>query len=259
LKAFRHFIWLVLLAALAARPAAAAPEVHRFNLMLSGIPSQLTAKDLNNFIDDYNNTVLTPRGLESLSNISFGWYFQAELRYFIRPSWAVSAGIGQIHSKSSNEYLPRISQAINQRVEIITVPVHLAGTYYLAPFTQGDFQARAYLGAGFTAATNSKIVLERLEFATDSATTLGGSVRSKTRGEGPGYYLEVGGHMFFASRYSVMIGVMYRSAIARHTHVINETVVPGGTGTVSAEPSATPGIPLDSGGLGLRMGLGIGF
>ena len=184
MKVFRHFIWLVLLAALAARPAIAAPEVHRFNLVLSGIPSQLTAKDLNNFIDDYNSTVLTPHGLESLGNISFGWYFQAELRYFIRSNWAVSAGVGQIHSKSSNEYLPRISQAIDQRVEIITVPVHLAGTYYLAPFTQGDFQARAYLGAGFTAATNSKIVVERLEFATDSATTLGGSVRSKTRGEG---------------------------------------------------------------------------
>ena len=56
--------------------------------------------------------------------------------------------------------------------------------------------------------------------------------------------------MFFASRYSVMIGLMYRSAIARHTHVINETVVPGGTGTVSAEPSPTPGIPLDTGAWG---------
>jgi len=259
LKAFRRFIWLVLLAALAVRPAAAAPEVHRLNLVLSGIPSQLIATDLNNFIDNYNNTVLTPKGLESLGNIRFGWYFQAELRYFIRPTWAVSAGVGQIHSRSSNEYLPRISQAIDQRVEVITVPVHVGGTYYLAPFTQGDFQARAYLGAGFTAATNSKIVLERLEFQTDSATTLGGSVRSKTRGEGPGYYLEMGGHMFFASRYSVMIGLMYRSAIARHTHVINETVTPGGVGTEAETPSPDPGIPLDSSGLGLRMGLGIGF
>jgi hypothetical protein len=248
-----------MLAALAARPAAAAPEIHRLNLVLSGIPSQVLATDINNFIDSYNQTVLMPRDLAPLGNISFGWYFQAELRYFVRPNWAVSGGVGQIHSRVSSEYLPRISQAIDQRIEVITVPVHVGGTYYLAPFTQGDFQARAYLGAGFTAATNSKIVLERLEFATDSATTLGGSVRSKTRGEGPGYYLELGGHMFFASRYSVMIGAMYRSAIARHTHVINEQVEPNGVATIAEVPQSEPGIPIDTGGLGLRMGLGIGF
>lgn len=260
--AFRRFGWLAigfLLTFATPQPAASAPELHKLNLILSSNPTQIIAGDLNDFINDFNRFQLEPRGMEALDNISFAWYHQAELRYFVRPNWALSAGFGQIRSQSRREFLPRISQIIVLRTDVLSVPVHVGATYYLAPYTQGDFQARAYLGGGFMSLTNNKIVFEQLEFQADSATTLGGSRRSKARADGPGYYAEFGGHMFFASRYSVMIGAIYRSATVRRTHVVNEVVVPGGTGTVTAIPDENPGIGLDTSGLGLRMGVGIGF
>src|SRR5262245_17459647 len=261
-KPFRLLVWAVLvmsLAWMAAPPAEAAPEVHKLNLVISANPTQLVAKDLNDFIDDYNRTVLNPKGLESLGNISFAWYYQAEVRYFLRQNWALSAGFGQIQSTTRREFLPRIAQVITVRSNVVSVPVHLGATYYLAPFTQGDFQARAYLGGGFMSLTNNKIVFEQLEFQTDSATTLGGSARSRGRRDGPGYYFEVGGHMFFASRYSLMIGAIYRSATVRNLRRVDDVVEHNGNETVTQIHHDEPTIGLDSGGLGLRMGLGIGF
>jgi hypothetical protein len=262
LKSFRHLAALVLgiaIAMIAAAPAGAAPEVHRFSLVLSVNPTQIAATDLNDFINDYNHTVLTPKGLEGLGNISFAWYNQAELRYFVRQNWAVSGGFGQIRQETRKEYLPRISQVITLRSAIVSVPVHVGVTYYLAPYTQGDFQARAYIGGGFMSLTNNKIVLEQLEFHTDSATTLGGSQRSKLRRDGPGYFVEFGGHMFFASRYSVMIGAMYRSAKVRGLHETQDVVVPNGSETITQIQIDEPSLSLDTGGLGLRLGVGIGF
>lgn len=264
MKLFRPLASLVLgsaIALIAASPAAAAPEVHRFGLVLSVNPTQVVAEDLNDFIDDYNKTWLTPMGLEALGNISFAWYNQAELRYFVRQNWAVSGGFGQIRQETRKEYLPRISQVITLRSAIVSVPVHVGVTYYLAPYTQGDFQARAYVGGGFMSLTNNKIVFEQLEFHTDSATTVGeGSQRSKLRGDGPGYFFELGGHMFFASRYSVMIGAIFRSAKVRGLHETKEVVVPNGSETITQIPIDGPSsLSLDTGGLGLRLGLGIGF
>ncbi len=70
MKAFRRVACLVVLAAIAlvapARQAAAAPEVHRLNLVLSSNPTQLVAKDVNDFLDDYNRIVLRSRGLEDV-------------------------------------------------------------------------------------------------------------------------------------------------------------------------------------------------
>ena len=262
MKVIRHLAWLaavIVLALSAALPAAAAPEVHRLNLVLSSNPTQLIAADLNDFIDDYNRFILKPRGMEAVGNISFAWSHQAEVRYFVRQNWALSAGVGQIRSQTRREFLPRISQVIVLRSDVVSVPVHIGATYYLAPYTQGDFQARAYLGGGFMSLTNNKIVFEQLEFQTDSATTLGGSSRAKMRRDGPGYYFEVGGHMFFASRYSVMIGAIYRSAMVRGLHQVDEVVEENGVATVTRIPRDGPALSLDTGGLGIRMGLGIGF
>jgi hypothetical protein len=65
--------------------------------------------------------------------------------------------------------------------------------------------------------------------------------------------------MFFASRYSVMIGAIYRSAKVRGMHETQEVVVPNGSETVTQIQVDEPGLSLDTGGLGLRMGVGIGF
>ncbi|TMQ72996.1 MAG: hypothetical protein E6K80_01325 [Candidatus Eisenbacteria bacterium] len=242
MRSLRHLARLAMGIALllvVASSAVAAPEIHRLNLILSSNPTQLTATDLNNFIDDYNRTKLATKGLEALGNISFAWYHQAEVRYFLRPNWAVGGGIGQIRAETRREFLPRISQEIVLRADVVSVPVHVGGTYYLAPFTQGDFQARAYLGGGFMSLTNNKIVFEELEFQTDSATTLG--------------------HMWFASRYSVMLGAIYRSAIVRGLREVDEIVEHNGVKTVAVVPKEQPSLTLDTGGIGLRMGLAVGF
>jgi hypothetical protein len=253
---------LVALAAMAlagfARQAGAAAELHRLSLCLSSTPTSLTADDLNKFLDDYNRITLESRGLEGLDKISFTWLHQAELRYFVRPNVAVSGGFGQIHVRTFREFLPRIAEAITVRTEVVSVPVHVGAAYYLQPYNQGDFQARAFIGGGFVNMTNSKVLFERLEFATDSATTLGGSTRFRGRRDAPGYYVELGGHMFFASRYSVMIGGLYRGAMVRNLHVVRDVIDPE-TGLTTAQVVEPSKLTLDLGGLGLRMALNIGF
>lgn len=247
----------VLLAA-PARQAGAAAEVHRLNLVLSSTPTSLVDTDLNQFIDNYNRIHLESRGLEGLDRVTFTWLHQAELRYFVRPNVAVSAGFGQLHARSFREFLPRISQAITVRTELISVPVHVGVSYYLQAFNQGDFQARAFIGGGFVNLTNSKVVFEQLEFSTDSSTTLGGSTRFRGRRDAPGYYVELGGHMFFATRYSVMISGMYRGGLVRNLHVVRDVIDPS-TGQTTAQVVEPSKLTLDLGGLGLRMAFGIGF
>ena len=239
----------------------AAAEVHRFSLALSGVPTQINAGDFNDNIEVYNRTVVTPppRGYDPLPKINFSWLFDSELRYFATRNLAITAGVGQLRGKSTKEYLPALVQAINVRAELLTVPVHIGATYYLQAYNQGDFQARAYIGGGFVSVTQGKVLFEQLEFATDSATTLGGSTRFRARGDGPGYYFELGGHMFFASRYSVILGGIYRSAVIRDLRItqdlINRNTVTTGQIPVNAEDT----LDLDVGGLGVRMAVAIGF
>jgi hypothetical protein len=253
---------LVALAVLAfvlpARQAGAAAEIHRLNLCLSGTPTSLANDDLNAFITKFNEVSLESRGLEGISTITSSWLAQAELRYFVRPNVAVTAGTGVIHAKSFREYLPRIAQAITIRIDEISVPVQVGAAYYLQAYNQGDFQARAYIGGGFMSVTNNKVVFERMEFATDSSTTLGGSTRFRGRRDAPGYYLEVGGHMFFASRYSVLIAGVYRSSMVRNLHLVRDVIDPV-TGLTTAEVVEPTALTLDLSGVGLKMGVNIGF
>src|SRR5258705_1073153 len=74
--------------------AQAQAEVHKLNLMFSANPSSFKAEDYKNFLDDYNSRVLLQHDLKPLDNISWGWRFEAELRYFVSSNVAVSAGAG---------------------------------------------------------------------------------------------------------------------------------------------------------------------
>ena len=256
----RRFTCLILLAAcataLTTRDASAAAEVHRLNLVLSSNPTSITSGEVNDRIDEYNRTILRPRGMEDLERISFGWFYQGEIRYFVRPNVAVSAGVGQLRSESRREFLPRISQTINLRIQTRTVPIHAGAAYYLAPYNQGDFQARAYLGGGFMAFTDNKFFFEQFEQQTDSSTTLGGSFRINGTRDAPGYYLEAGAHMFFAVRYSVMLGVLYRSGEIRDLKTDFESINTE-TGVITRSPYQP--ISMDMSGLGARMAVAIGF
>jgi hypothetical protein len=239
-----------------AETAGAAAEVHRFSFVVSANPSQIDASDFNKVvIDNLNTTLFGPRGLQGLGRIGFGWFFDTQLRYFVRPNVAVEVGAGQLRSITKREYLPRLAAAIQYRAEVLSVPVHAGAAYYLPPYNQGDFQARVYVGGGFTSLVYNRARLQAEEFGTDSATTLGGSFLLSARRDSPGYYLETGVHMFFAARYSVMIGALYRSSVVRRMD--GEAVLPSPNGRVIVPLG--PIFDLDTSGLGGRFALAIGF
>lgn len=239
----------VLLLALAWRVpgAMAAAEVHRFSVVISAVPTQITANDFNGVIADINRNDLEPRGLAPLDEIRFSWLFDAELRYFARQNLAVSAGVSQLKGKTSQEYLPGIGQSIVLSARVTSIPVHAGAAYYLAPYNQGDFQARAFLGAGFMSVVYNRATLE----LTESGIVTGEAFRTVGTNDGPGYYAEFGGHMFFASRYSVLLSAIYRSNKVRN--LVDES-----TGAPLYGPDGKP-LSLDVGGAGFRMAVGIGF
>ena len=234
-----------------ARDASAAAEVHKLSLVISGIPTQVSGGDFNDTIEQYNTILLRPLGREGLSKVQFGWLFEAQLRYFVRSNVAVDAGVGQLRTQTKREFLPALQQDINIRGEVLTVPVHAGAAYYLAPYNQGDFQARAYLGAGFVSNVYNKALLQQVESNTDSSTSLGGSFTRAATRDAPGYYVEGGVHMFFAIRYSVMLSVMYRSAVIRG-------LLDRDTGLPLLNSRGKP-YTLDMGGIGGRMGIAIGL
>ncbi len=227
--------------------AHAAADVHHFNLVLSLSPSQVDGGDFNTTIDFINTTRLTPFGLEGMKRVTFAWIYDADLEYFVRPNMAVHVGVGQLRAVSDREYLPQLSAAIQLHAEMLSVPVHVGAAYYLAAYNQGDFQARAYLGAGFLS-----LVYNKTRFQQEVVGLPGvPNVNTSATADSPGYYVETGARMFFASRTSVLIGLTYRSAKVRH--LIDEA-----TGTELRAFNGEPYV-LDLSGVGLKVGLGIGF
>ena len=255
---------------LCAGQAKAAAEVHRFNLVLSGIPTQVVGGDMNDALDLYNQRVLDPKGYESLKHLQFTWAYDAELRYFVRPNFALTAGLTQLRATEEASFLPAITQVVGVQAEILTVPVHIGGLYYLQAYNQGDFQARAYIGGGLMQYTYSHARFRQTLTTPDPAwnapdTSLGRVSTYKTTltQDAPGYYLEAGAHMFFASRFSVAIGAIYRSGKLNNMRQDRSGTSGQGTsgdqiGPVVLNSSGKP-YQLDVGGLGLRMALGIGF
>jgi hypothetical protein len=245
---------LVLSLALAPSAARAAAEVRRFNLALSATPTQLKAGDFNDVVRYYNDAVLNPLGLDPLEQVSFSWLFDAELRYFVTRSLSVNAGVGHLRASTSQEYLPALTTSINVTASLITVPVHVGASYYLQPYNQGDFQARMFFGGGLVQYTHSRVIFEQALAGADSATTaqLGGSFKLQGTNDAPGFYAEGGVHMFFASRYSVMLSAMYRSGEVQG--LIEESTAARLFNPLNGEP-----LSLDVSGIGLRLAANIGF
>ncbi len=263
-----------LLAALCfAGQAMAAAEVHRLNLVLSGIPTQVNGGDFNDALDYFNTARLDPQGYEALKPLQFTWAYDAELRFFARPNFAITAGISQLRAEENKEYLPAISQAVNVRAQILTAPIHIGGMYYLQAYNQGDFQARAYIGAGLVqytyshatfkqSLTNPDTTLTRIWTAPDHP-EYGANYETRMTQDGPGYYVEAGAHMFFAARYSVVIGGLYRSgqlnAMRQDRLVVAGQQVAGPEQNSAAQNTKGKPFQLDVGGVGLKMAVAIGF
>ena len=245
---------LVAIILLAPAPAFAAAEIHRINFAISGVPTGVNAGDFNDALDVYNRTVLTPRDFEPMDNIKFSFLFDGEMRYFVTRNLSINAGVSHLKAKTAKEFLPALSQSINVRAEIVTVPIHLGASYYLQPYNQGDFQARLFWGGGLVQYSHSRISFLQQLAGTDSATTanLGGSYKFGATNDAPGYYVEGGVHMFFAARYSVLLSALYRSG--EIANLVDEQ-----TGEVLLNPKTLRPFTLDVGGVGLRMAAVIGF
>ena len=236
--------------------AHAAAQVAKLSLVLSANPTTVSARDFNDqVIGTINRTVLEPRGLEDLDKISFAWLYDAQLRYFVRPNFVVEGGAGQLRTVAKREFLPTITAAIQYRAEVLSVPVHVGGAYYLPAYNQGDFQARMYVGGGLSSLVYNRERFTAVESNTDSASTLGGTYKISARGDSPGFYVETGVHMFFASRFSVMLGAIYRSAVVRRMDGLREIPTPSGTIRMDQEPVSG----LDTSGIGARFATAIGF
>jgi hypothetical protein len=233
-------------------PAAfAAADVHRFNLMLSATPTSIAGGDFNKFVDDFNSNVLALNDREGLDKITMGWLFQAKLSYFVRPNIALNAGVGQIHSTTSREYLPALNQSAMVSGDVISVPVDFGALYYMQPYNQGDFQARAFMGGGLTSLTYTKATFKVSSVIADPTDPLAQDQLVAVSHDSMGWYGEVGVHMFFAARYSVLISGTYRNAVARGmTDVATHAPVMNADGTP---------FTLDMSGAGVRGAVGIGF
>jgi len=257
---------LVCLAALSAGQARAAATVHRLNLVISGIPTSVNGGDFNDAIDQYNERLLDPIGYERLKSLSFTWAFDAELRYFVRPNFAVTAGVSHLRVEERKEFLPSITTGVNLHTEILTVPVHVGAAYYLQPYNQGDFQARAYFGGGLMQYTHTRArfeqVLTMAQYDSALVNYTGGSQRYSLTQDAPGYYAEAGAHMFFASRFSAMVGVIYRSGVLRGMRLDHADVngVPTTDPRYSEVRNADGSeFQVDVGGVGVKLAVGIGF
>ena len=257
---------LACLAVFSAGQARAAADVHRLNLVISGMPTSVHGGDFNDAIDRYNQQQLDPIGYDRLKQLSFTWLFDAELRYFVRPNFAVTAGVSHMRVSEKKEFLPALSEGVNVNAEILTVPVHVGAAFYLQPYNQGDFQARAYFGGGMIQYSHTRAnftqTLSMVNYDSSFVATWGGDYEYSLTQDAPGYYLEFGTHMFFASRFSALVSLEYRSGVLRGMRLYSSEV----NGVPSPAPPYSPvynpdgtAFTVDVSGVGVRMGVGFGF
>jgi hypothetical protein len=267
----RAAVWaLVLACAVAGRApeARAAAEVHKFNLLIAGNPSSLAATKYNDLIQSYNQLVLDPRGYVELKSMHFGWFYQIDGRYFVRPNITVDAGFGSLEASQFKEFLPRIGQSIDIDTKISSDVWNVGTSYYLQPYNQGDFQARMYFSAGLLSLSNVQFKFGKVELGTDSTSSLGDAhgvsggralydFHELGSADGPGWYVETGAHMFFSSRYSVMLGFMYRDMKVRTVDTALTSF--DANGNAFSSPSPVGSIEVDLSGVSARMGVCVGF
>ena len=236
--------------------AFASAQVSKFSIVLSANPTSVAATDFNDkVIDGFNHTVLDPRGLRSIDRITSAWVYDIEGHYFLRSNFAIDAGVGQLRSNSKRDFLPAIGMAIGYRAELLSVPVHVGGAYYLPPYNSGDFQARWFIGGGMLSNVYNRARFSSVESRTDSARTLAGNYMVVGSRDSPGYYFESGAHMFFASRYSVQIGGIYRSSVVRGA---DAKLIRPVNGKLVSTPLGKL-FDIDNSGYGAKLGLAIGF
>jgi hypothetical protein len=245
------------------RDVHAAAEVHRLNLVFSGIPTSVSASDFNERIGNFNRIYLAANGLEGLDRIHTAWLFDTQILYFLRPNIAIEAGVGQLRQQTKREFLPALNADVQLRTEILSVPIHVGGAYYLQPYNVGDFRAQAYFGGGMLSGVYNRARMQSVATGVDSAIAVQANFKVVARGDSPGYYVDAGVHMFFAVRFSVLISALYRRQVVRDLQgfvEVNGQLIP--VGDLGAFP---PQFPLggmhefDLSGIGARLAFAIGL
>ena len=259
----RRIQWLLpaalLLAAVAAAPdARAAAEVHKLNLVFSAMPTSIDGGDFRRDLDYLNENFLESRGLEGLDAVTSGWMFGAGLRYMVRQNFAVDVGVEQMKAQTKREYLPALQTSVQLREEMLTVPIHVGGAYYFQALNQGDFQARFYLGGGLLSMAMNRVTQQTSIVRPDSA-GINVSQNSLVRsiGFGPGYYVEGGFHMFFASHFNVMLSTNYHSMVTREMYWSQAPAQFQNSQTNNTH-AGTPYV-LDTSGIGVKLTIGYGL
>ncbi len=233
-------------------PAHAAATVHRFSLELGAGATQVTAGNFNRELDFYNRAFLEPGGLNGFDHITYSFLFDIGARYFLRPNIALRAGVGQLRNQTKREYLPAIGEDVQLRYEILSIPVNLGADYYFTPYNQGDFQARAFVGGGLLHTVENRVLFQETAKLVDLVAAANATRLVSWQRDSPGWYGEVGVHMFFALRYSVVLNAYYRSAKAENL-VYTDSKLPA-YNLADGKP-----YELDLSGLGARAALLIGF
>ena len=105
----------------------------------------------------------------------------------------------------------------------------------------------AYVGGGFMNMVHNRAELEWY----GNAIPIGQGFYLSGTNDGPGYYGEVGAHLFFASKLSVLLSALHRSNEVRN--LVNEQ-----TGAPIRDAQGRP-VSLDVGGTGFRMAVAIGL
>jgi hypothetical protein len=174
------------------------------------------------------------------------------MRYFVRPNIALAAGVSHLRARQEREYLPTLTSDVVLSGEVLTVPIHVGADYYFTAYNQGDFRAQFYAGGGILSLTSTRGTLALDVVGLDSTS---GAIPFKTisTGDGTGFYTELGVHMFFAMRYSVMLGGVYRNA------EVNPTAVYFATGNGHEQFAGVAPRSMDASGFGVRASIAIGL
>ena len=231
--------------------ARAAATVHRFNLELGAGATQVALDHFNEELDTTNRN-LSALGLQGFDRMTFSFVYDVGFRYFLRPNVALRAGVGQLRSQTKREYLPAIGQDVQLRYEILSVPMQVGGDYYFAPYNQGDFQARGFIGVGVLSMVKNRVLFQSVARLGDQPSSRANTFLRSWQRDAPGWYGEGGVHMFFALRYSVVLNAYYRSAKMQNL-VYTDTKQP----TFNSGDGKP--FELDLSGIGARASLCYGF
>jgi hypothetical protein len=254
IQTFVVFAITVAALALAAHQARADEQrASRLGLALSAGITTLDPTLINDGIDavnagvrvigEENNAFPNP-----ISHIKASALFQVEGRFFISDKIVAIAGFGRIKSTSSQELLPGAGRRLLMEGEILGVPRHIGLDYYFTPNTRGDVTWRPFVGAGFMDVVEAH---GRVGAEFDSPDTNISNFQ-RTRGEGPGFFVEGGFHLMLPGRYS-FIGTLNYHRVKANRLTLEDAQ--GNTfGILATDGNAEV---LDFSGLALKIALNI--